>query len=752
VRKHTHLPEIFRASFQLRRGLLVVLVNRAWRGACTRTVMSVLLTSPQPIQPAPAAGSLRPVFEPRTVAVVGVSRRRGSIGAEIFHNLAAGGFTGKVVPVNTHADAIGGVAAYRSVRDVPGSVDLAVIAVPAAAVPTVVDECIEKGVGAIVVISAGFGETGEQGRTVELALRERVRAAGIRMVGPNCMGVVNTDPAFHLNASFSPTFPPEGQIAFSSQSGALGLAILEYAQQLNLGLSTFASVGNKADVSANDLLEYWEHDDRTRVILLYLESFGNPRRFREIASRVTRRKPIVAVKAGRSSSGARAASSHTGALAASDTVVDALFRDSGVIRTETLEELFDVAALLAHQPLPAGRRVAILTNAGGPGILAADACEGFGLTVSSLAPATVGALREFLPAAASISNPVDMLATASADDYARAIPLLLHDPGIDSLLTIFIPPLVTNSVDAARAIAQQARNATKPLLATFFGAAGVPEILSPVPCYTFPEAAARALSHAVDYAARRQIPVGEPPAFADFDRNAARAVVERARGTGGGWLSPLECEALLKACGIAIAGTQVVRSVAEACSVAHTIGYPVVLKGSGPDILHKTEAHAVYPSLADDAAVTDAYDALSSHPDVRQVLVQPMIHGVEMFVGVSFDAKFGHAVVCGSGGTLVELLHDTSCRLAPLTDTTAQQMLNDLKGIALLRGYRGAPAADESALADILLRVSALVENCPEIEELDLNPVLVSSTGAIAVDARVRVQGLWTRPDRCLEV
>ena len=706
--------------------------------------MSAALTSPPPLRPVsdrPLAGSLRPVFEPRTVAVIGVSRRRGSIGAEIFHNLARGGFTGRVVPVNAHADAVDGVLAYHSVREVPGDVNLAVVAVPAAAVVDVVDDCIAKRVGAIVVISAGFGETGEQGRSVELALRERVRAAGIRLIGPNCMGVVNTDPAFHLNASFSPTFPPEGQIAFSSQSGALGLAILEYAQQLNLGLSTFASVGNKADVSANDLLEYWEHDERTRVILLYLESFGNPRRFRDIARRVSRTKPIIAVKAGRSASGARAASSHTGALAASDTIVDALFRQSGVIRTETLEELFDVAALLAHQPLPAGKRVGILTNAGGPGILAADACEGFGLTVPALADATVAALGDFLPGSASLANPVDMLATATAEDYRRAIPLLLRDPAIDSLLTIFIPPLVTNATDVARAITDEARASSKPVLATFFGASGVPEILSPVPCYTFPESAARALSHAVVYAAQRNAPTGMVPAFPDIDRTSIRTIVEQARAKGGGWLSPLACEVLLQACAIPTASTRVVRSVGEACAVAQTIGYPVVLKGSGPDILHKTEAHAVYPSLGDEAAVMDAYRALASHPDVLQVLAQPMVRGIEMFVGVSFDPKFGHAVVCGSGGTLLELLHDTSCRLAPLTDATVRQMLNELRGVALLRGYRGAPPADESALMDILLRVSTLVEICPEIEELDLNPVIVSATGAIAVDTRVRLRG-----------
>ncbi len=671
--------------------------------------------------------------------MIGAGRRRGAVGAEIFHNLTAGGFTGRAVPVNPHADTVQGVTAYRSLRDVPGDIDLAVVAVPAAAVPGVIDDCIARSVGAIVVVSAGFAETGDLGRTVEHEIRDRVRAAGIRMVGPNCMGVVNTDPAFHLNASFSPVFPPAGQIAFSSQSGALGLAILEQAQQLNLGLSTFASVGNKADVSANDLLEYWETDPRTRVILLYLESFGNPQRFREIARRVTRQKPILAVKAGRSASGARAACSHTGALAASDTMVDALFRQSGVIRTETLEELFDVAALLAHQPLPAGRRVGILTNAGGPGILAADACEGFGLTVPPLGEATVAALREFLPGSASAANPVDMLATASAEDYRRAIPLLLGDAAIDSLLTIFIPPLVTNPLDVAGAITDCARDSTKPVLATFFGASGVPEILSPVPCYTFPESAARALAHAASYATERTAPLGAQPAFHDIDRSAARAIVEQARSTGGGWLSPLGCEALLQACGIPTAGSHVVRSAGDACGAARDVGYPIVLKGSGPDILHKTEARVVHTSLADESAVRDAYHSLSRNPQVLQVLVQPMVHGVEMFVGASFDPKFGHAIVCGSGGTLVELLRDTSCRLAPLTDMAVREMLDELRGIALLRGFRGAPIADEAALRDVVLRVSALLDLCPEIQELDLNPVIVSAAGATAVDARVRI-------------
>jgi acetyl coenzyme A synthetase (ADP forming)-like protein len=686
-----------------------------------------------------AAGSLRAFFEPRTVAVIGAGRQRGGVGSEIFHNLL-NGFRGRVIPVNPCAAEIAGIRAYPTVAAIEDAVDLAVVAVPATAVEAVLEECVAKGIGAVIVITAGFGETGDDGRAREERLRDKARQAGMRLIGPNCMGVVNTDPAVHLNASFSPVFPPPGPIAFSSQSGALGLAILEDAEALNLGISSFVSVGNKADVSSNDLLEYWETDPRTKVILLYLESFGNPKRFREIARRVSATKPIVAVKAGRSRSGAHAASSHTGALAASDTVVDALFRDAGVIRTETLEELFDVAALLAHQPLPAGNRVAILTNAGGPGILAADACEALGLTLPALSPATLAALQGFLPAAASTANPVDMLATASADDYRRAIPLILADPGIDSLLTIFIPPLVTPSADVARAIADTARASRKPVLATFFGAGGVPEILEAIPCYTFPESAIRALSHAVEHERFRRTPAGTVPAFGDVDWSLARAIVAAARQTGGGWMSPFGCSALLDACGIPAAPTRVVLTAAGVTAAARQIGYPVVLKGAGPTIVHKTEKHAVYTDLKDEAALLHAFHALTRRPDVLQVLVQPMVpRGVEMFVGATLDPKFGHLVVCGSGGTLVELLRDTACRLTPLTDVAARQMFDEVRGIALLRGFRGAPTLDESTLQNILLRLSALLEACPDIVEVDFNPVIVTPTGATVVDARIRV-------------
>jgi acetyl coenzyme A synthetase (ADP forming)-like protein len=685
-------------------------------------------------------GTLDGFFVPRSIAVIGAGRRRGRIGAEIYHNLSAGGFVGEVYAVNPHASTIGGAPAWPTVSAVPGPVDLAVVAVPCDAVEAAIDDCLAAHVPAIVVISAGFAETGGQGREREAAIRDKVRRAGARMVGPNCMGVVNTDPRHHMNATFAPAFPPPGSIGFSTQSGALGLAILESAQQLNIGISSFVSIGNKADVSTNDLLEYWETDPRTSVILLYVESFGNPRRFGQIARRVGRHKPIAAVKSGRSDAGARAASSHTGALAASDTAVEALFRDAGVIRTDTVEELFHVGALLAHQPLPAGPRVAILTNAGGPGILAADACAARGLTLAHLSASTTASLAAVLPAAASVGNPIDMLATASADHYRRALPMLLDDPNVDSVLAIFIPPLVTQANDVAEAIAGAARGARKPVLATFFGAAGVPEALAPVPCYVFPETAAAALARVVGYARWRAQPPGTIPALDAFDRERARAIVEHAAGSGGGWLNPLSAFGLLEAAGITTATIHTVVNAEGALSAARAAGYPVVVKGAGPALLHKTESKAVFTGLSSEEAVSRAFHALDRRPDVTQVLVQRHVQGgVEMFVGGLLDPHFGHLVMAGPGGTLVELLRDTSTRLTPVTDRGAAEMIEELRGKVLLRGFRGAPAVNEAAYREVLLRISALLEACPEIQELDLNPVIVTRDAAIAVDARVRV-------------
>jgi acetyl coenzyme A synthetase (ADP forming)-like protein len=689
-----------------------------------------------------AFASMQRLFEPATVAVVGASRERGKIGAEIFHNLH-GTFRGEVVPVNPRADEIHGVRAYARVTDVPVPVDLAVISVPAEHVEAAVDDCIAKGVSGLVVITAGYSETGAEGRRREAALLDKVRAAGIRMVGPNCMGLVNTDPRFRLNATFGPIYPPEGRVALSSQSGALGLALLDYASKLNLGISTFVSVGNKADVSGNDLIQYWSEDPRTDVILLYLESFGNPTRFSKIARRVARRKPIVAVKSGRSQAGSRAASSHTGALAESDRVVDALLRQAGVIRTTTLEELFDVAMLLSNQPVPRARRVAILTNAGGPGILAADACEAQGLELPALSPRTVEALRAFLPAAASVGNPVDMLASAPPEHYRRAEEILLADDAIDSLVVIFIPPIASNADEVAAAIVDGAAGARKPVLATFMSAKGAPPVLAPIPCYPFPESAVIALARAAAYGEWKRRPSGKAPALPGVDRKRGRVVVDRALARAGGWLGPVETEELLSAFGIPAAPVRLARTPAEAAAAARSLGFPVVLKAVGPAILHKTEVGGVRLNLADETAVAAAARALKKRlgADLTDFLLQPMVSGgVEVIAGVTNDPTFGPLVLYGSGGTLVELMADVAFRLQPLTDADVDSMLEEVRGTALLRGYRGAPRLDESALKDLLLRLSALVEACPEVREMDLNPVKVLPQGVRVVDARVRIE------------
>ena len=687
--------------------------------------------------PALGRSGLAACFNPRTVAVVGAGRTTG-IGASVLHNLLAG-YRGRIYPVNPHASSIAGVSCHSTVASIPAAIDLAVIAVPATAVDGAVDDCIRAGVAGIVLITAGFGETGDEGRRREVALRDKVQHAGIRMIGPNCLGIVTTDPSIQLNASFAPAMPMAGPVAFASQSGALGLAVLEATERLGVGISSFVSTGNAADVSFTDLLEYWEADPRTKVILLYAESFAEPRQFAEVARRVSRTKPIVVLKSGRSPAGARAASSHTGALAQQDAFVDAMFRDAGVLRADTLEDLFATAVLLAYQPLPRGARVAVLTNAGGPGILAADACAAAGLPMAQLSAATVEALREFLPANAGVGNPIDMIATASPDDYRRAAPLLLADTGVDALVTMFIPLSLTNTNEVAMALGGAARHSEKPVLATFFGAAGAAPLVAPVPCYSFPETAIRALAAAEAYRCRLS-ELEAQPAVPQVDRAAVRPIVESALAADATWLSPSAGRALLEASGITVAAHELVANADEAVATAHRVGYPVVVKGLGPTLLHKTEARAVYANLGDEAAVRAAYGEVAGRSGVESVLVQAMIrNGVEMLVGAVHQGAFGHAVMCGSGGTLVELLHDIALRLAPVTPAVVDGMLNQLRATRLLRGFRGTTPLDEAALAETVLRVSELVGHCPEIVELDLNPVIVTKTGAIVVDARIRL-------------
>jgi acetyl coenzyme A synthetase (ADP forming)-like protein len=720
---------------------------------------------------AAAVAAMRAMLAPRAVAVVGASRDRGTVGGRVFHNLLAAGFEGPVYPVNPRAEVVQSVLAYRSVADIPGPVDLAVVAVPAAAVVEVARACADKGARGLVVMSAGFAETGPDGAARQQQLLRVCRDAGMRLIGPNCLGIVNTAPDVSLDATFGPLLPERGRVGFLSQSGALGLAIIDYANALGLGLSSFVSVGNKADISGNDLLNYWEDDPGTAVALLYLESFGNPRKFARVARRVGHSKPIVAVKSGRSAAGARASSSHTGALlASSDVTVDALFRQAGVIRTDTLAELFDVATLLANQPLPAGRRVAIVTNAGGPGILCADACEAGGLEVPPLSDGLRERLAAFLPAEASTANPVDLLAAGPPAHYRQAVELVVASGEADAVIVIFIPPLATDPAAVAAAIrdAVAAVPSRIPLLAVFMSAAGEPAELNPepppgslspadpapegsggrIPSYRFPEDAARALVRAVDYGAWRATPEGRTPELGGIRRDEAAGVLAAALAEGPRWLGPDEVATLLDCYGLPQAPWRLAATPDEAAAAAAELGGSVALKAVAPGLVHKTEVGAVRLRLAGADAVraaaaemTEAVGAAGHR--VERFLVQLMVAaGVEMLVGVVHDPLFGPVVACGAGGTAVELLRDVEVRITPLTDADAAAMVRSLATFPLLDGYRGAPRADVAALEDLLLRVGALVEAHPEVAEMDCNPVMVlpAGKGTVVVDARVRVE------------
>lgn len=699
-----------------------------------------------------AVNALTAFFAPRGVAVIGASRQRGTIAGEVFHNMLHSGFSGPVYAVNPAASEVQGQPAYPTVDAVPGPVDLAVVVVPAAAVVEVAAQCARKGVRALVVISAGFAEVGAAGRALQEQLLQVCRTGGMRLIGPNCMGIVNTDPAFRLHATFAPVFPPEGRVGFMSQSGALGLAVMDYAATLGLGLSSFASVGNKADISGNDLIQYWEGDSHTDVILLYLESFGNPRKFSRLARRIGRRKPIIAVKSGRSPAGARATSSHTGALlAASDVTVAALFRQAGVIRTDTLEELFDVAALLVNQPAPAGRRIGIVTNSGGPGILCADTAEAEGLEVPVLGEATQSRLRALLPPEASVTNPVDMVASATPDHYGQAVRIVAADPGVDALVVIFIPPLVTQAEDVARAIVGASRDlpAGKPLLTVFMSSRGVPEGLRApdvrIPSYAFPEDAAIALARAARYGEWRGQPPETPPALAGVQPDRAAAIVAAALRDGDAWLDPAAVQALLACYELPVLEQRMARTPAEVAGAASALGGPVALKAVAPGLIHKTEAGGVRLDLRDGAEARAAAEEMdrrlraAGHPPEEFVVQRMAAPGVEMIVGVVHDPQFGPVLACGAGGVTVELLKDVAVRLTPLTARDAAAMIRELRTSPLLTGYRGGPAHDVAALEQVILRVSAMVEDLPQIAELDCNPVTVHERGASILDARVRV-------------
>ncbi len=691
-------------------------------------------------------------LRPRSIAVIGASRDRDSIGGALYRNIVDAGFTGPVYPVNRDSPVVQSVAAYKSVLDCPDPVDLAFIVVPARYVASTARECAKKGVKALVVISSGFSEVGGSGVALQEELVSICSEAGIRLIGPNCMGIVNTEPGVSLNGQFAPVRSTPGKMGFVSQSGALGYAIIDHANNLGLGMSSFVSVGNKADISSNDLIQYWEDDQNTDLILVHMESFGNPRKFARIATRTARKKPIVVVKSGRSAAGFRATQSHTGALvAASDVTVDALFKQSGVIRTDSLEEMFEVAAFLATQPVPKGPKVAIITNAGGPGILAADACESLGLSVPELSEEIKRELHGFLLPIAGTKNPVDMTSVASASDYARAIAAVSQDPNVDSIIVIFIPPIAVKTEDVAEAILQAAEKLKGriPIITTFMAAKGITGQLSGeevrIPAYPFPESAARALARAVQYGRWLAEPRGRAAQFPDLRKLEAASIVSGALVEKRGWLHPDETDALLGCYGISRVKSVHASTPELAGEAALGLQGKVVLKAVAPSLVHKSDVGGVKVGLEPRdvaAAASEMLERMQPGIENLSFLVQEMVpDAVEMFVGVTNDVNFGPLLACGAGGALVELIRDVAVRLTPLTDKDAHQLVRSLKTFPLLEGYRGGPVRDVKALEEILLRLSELVEDLPQVDELDLNPVMVlaDGKGAVVVDARVHV-------------
>lgn len=689
------------------------------------------------------------LFRPRSVAIIGASRRPGTIGRELMHNVIDAEFNGKLFPVNPRESVVHSIKAYSTILDVPDAVDLAIVIVPKAAVKDVVTQCGEKGVKGIVVISAGFSEVGAEGKKREQEVLSVVRDYGMRMIGPNCFGIVNTDPEIRLNATFGKTFPSQGKIGFITQSGAMGEAIMNEASQLGIGFSIVASIGNKADISSNDILTYLKDDPNTNMILMYLENFGNPRHFTQIAREISRVKPIVVVKSGRTTLGAKAASSHTGALAGLDVGVDALFEQAGVMRVETVEELFDVAQAVSTQPIPKGNRVCVVTNAGGPGILATDALINNGLEMPSLSKSVITELRRFSSEDASFSNPMDMVAGAGAEQFRKTLGAIKKDKKYDTLIPIFVPPVTIDQLEVACAIQESLKGTDKSVYACFMGAgegsAGVRHLKAhDIPVYIFPEAIAKVLAIVEKYREWAQRKPGKHPKF-KVDQERALEIVNQAIEKGNDAITGEDAIEILQAYGIPAAGYRYATSAKQAVEIAREIGYPVVMKVGSPEILHKTELKGVLVDLRSDKEVRDGFNdlkkrvAASGATGSFSVVMQQMISGaVETVIGMTTDPSFGPLIMFGLGGVYVEVMKDVSFRIAPVSDQGAKEMIKSLKSYPLLTGFRGAPPVDLATIEEAILRLSRLVVDFPCFSEIDINPFIVSAERdrCKAVDAR----------------
>jgi len=705
---------------------------------------------------------LNSLFYPRSIAVIGASRQPGSVGHSLLANLLMNRYQGVIFPVNPNATSVLGIKCYPRVLEISDDIDLAVIIVPSRLVPQVLDECGQMGIRAAIIISAGFKEIGGEGAKLEREVQEVGRRRDMALVGPNCLGVINTDPLSQMNATFATDMPRSGNIGFISQSGALCVAVLNYAKEANIGFSKFISMGNKAGIAENELLSYLQSDPKTDVILMYLEDLVNGREFMRIARQATsstqRPKPIIALKAGRTIPGARAASSHTGSLAGSDRVYDAIFEQSGVIRVETLEELFDYVRGFSSQPLPRGPNVGIVTNSGGPGILATDACIRHGLNVPPLGKRTLARLRQFLPETASLHNPVDLIAEAQAKQYEAALRAVLKDQGIDSAIVILTSTAFTEVDKISAAVAKVARENNKPVFCCLLGVFDVSkgiEILeaSGVPNFRFPESAARVVSEMARFTDWLNRPQTRIKKYR-VDKSKVGKVFARVRAHGRLFLLESEAYEVLRAYRFPVVRSRLARSKEEAKAAARRIGFPVVLKIASPDIIHKVDYGGVRLDLKTEDEVESAYREILDNIRRRQpearisgLMVEEMARpGKEVILGMNRDAQFGPILMFGLGGIYVEALEDVSFRLAPIREYSALAMIKKTKAHKILDGFRGGPVYDIQAIAECLLRLSQLVVDFEEIRELDINPLLVyeKGQGCRIVDARIILDGIPT--------
>ncbi|MBC8204105.1 MAG: acetate--CoA ligase family protein [FCB group bacterium] len=694
--------------------------------------------------------SLDYIFRPRSVAVIGASRRTGSIGREILHSIFEYDFKGMLIPINPNSKVIHSMKCYRSVLEIQDDLDMAVIVVPKPMVEQALIDCGRKDVKGIVMITAGYSETGfveEEKRILDI-----VKHYKMRMVGPNCMGIINTHPDYQLNATFASTQPIRGNVGFVSQSGALGVAILDSANELNIGFSMFVSVGNKADISANDLLEYWMDDDDTQVVLLYLESFGNPRNFTKLARKMVKRKPIIAVKSGRTSAGARAAFSHTGALAGLDVATDALFNQCGVLRVNTVEEMFDLTQVLANQPLIKGNRVSVMSNAGGPCILVTDALVNYGMEMAEFTETTVNKLKEYLPPEASFTNPLDMIASADPPGYKRTMQILMEDENSDAVIVIFVHPRNINANEIAQSIADvmKMKQWDKPVLCVFMGKgdehSGVPILRrAKLPVYLYPESAAMSITAAWRYLQFKERQEGKIITFDDVDKGQVAEIFKKVREENRERLTDREVTHVLRAYKFPLPASKSFTSVDDAAKFAEQIGYPVVLKLISAEIVHKTDVGGVILDQRNEEELRNSFLKIAAKVEKLKVkeysvMVQKMIKGGrEVILGMSQDPSFGPLIMFGLGGIYVEIMKDVSFAIHPITDMEAEDMVQRLKGFKLLEGVRGEKPVDFSVIHESLLRLSQLISDFHDIKEMDMNPFIVfpQREKCVVVDARI---------------